>query len=268
MSYCNGSCISNTAWRSEVIWATSIVISKVTSDAVYSRDNATIISVTNSSRPVPVSISPSDLLIALNTIFPNSDSNDLSQSVLNYVLDWLMVFWAESDEFTGRQYLRSLLAQPLLLFQPTVGWISVPENANLQYSVYTELAKTTTRAIIPRWTTILYTIVYGFAWFWCIGAMCVALSIQAPPTSAFELIDFSSRIISNQIDKTLANLLGELSIGETDLVREKLEDKALFVRDVGVTKFSEEGITESHRRIGFASEDEGGLMLARSQTYE
>jgi hypothetical protein len=246
-----------------------MVFSEVTSDVIYSRANATIISVANLSLPVPITIAPSDLFTALNTIFPNSDSGDIKGAALDYFLDWTMVFWAESDGFTGRQYLRSLLTQPLLLFQPTSGWVSVAANANLEYSVYTELSQSTTRAIIPRWTAILYAVVYVFVWCGCIGALCIALFIQGPATTAFDLIDFSSRIISNQSDKTLARLLSELSAGDAGLIREKLEDKALFVRDVGVSfEGGEEDIYESRRRVGFTSDGEGGFMLEKSQIYE
>jgi hypothetical protein len=56
------------------------------------------------------------------------------------------------------------------------------------------------------------------------------------------MIDFASRIVANCGNNSLSKVLSETWNGNFDVVREKLESKALFLRDVELLTENIEGI--------------------------
>lgn len=131
-----------------------------------------------------------------------------------------------------------ILTMPILLFQPN--WLnpqllnSTPtaiENSlppDLYISV--DLSTQTVRAIIPQWTVFLYLIVTLAAYFWCVGGMLLALFVQTPPSTPFQLVDFASRVVANDNDTSVSHLLGETWGGTSGIIRQKLEGTSLYLR--------------------------------------
>ena len=73
-----------------------------------------------------------------------------------------------------------------------------------------------------------------------LGWLSISISVVFDKYAQFTLcpdftrhpVDFASRVVSNKENATFAKTLASTSVGDTDVVREKLEDKALFVRDL------------------------------------
>lgn len=189
-----------------------MTISKPTSDVVYSRSNASILSSSNLALPLSDQvIAPSDLFSALDKFFSTDTSSTFglpnpNTTNVSFLMFLCSYFITAGETLTGVEataYLQSILAMPLLLFQ--ANWlnpnlVAAPDHPakGLPPALYVSanLAKSAVRAFIPRWTVIVYTVVSVSTYFWCIGGMCFALFVQGPPTTSFELIDFASRVVS------------------------------------------------------------------------
>lgn len=247
-----------------------MAISERTSNIVYST-NSSILTGTDLSEPVPTTLNPKDLFLAFNLIFETSPNgianlNLTTDSLLLYLNSYLDVAGKTPTGVQATGYLRALLAIPLLLFQQT--WF----NPSLQPSpdepvsgldkafyVTADLAHSAPRAFIPRWTVIFYTLVNLSVFLWCVGGMCVTLFIQRPPITPFELIDFASKVVSNRENQSMSTMLANISNGDEDITRKTLEDKGLFVGDVGIRAVNENEVrggedraTGTERIIGFA----------------
>lgn len=269
-----------------------VAYSRRTSDIVYDRYNSSVIlSATNLSTPSAERITASDLFDGLEVMFGfdishGSQALDISSSNSELLMTLAATFSALSQMpypqasgiSVGGQaytYFVAILTMPVLLFQPT--WVNPYYNitplepeAGLPPDLYisVDLSKQIVRAIIPKWTVIVYLIVSLAVYFWCIGGMFLSSFIQTPPSTPFELIDFSSRVVSNHDETSLSQLLAETWSGNSDTIREKLEGSGLYLRNVGFSE-SDEGLDDSRRRakIGFTSETKGMIRLDRKRNF-
>jgi hypothetical protein len=240
-------CISNLAWTAQSSeFSTSMAVSLRTSDTVFARSSRTILSVTNISPPTNANISLTDLFAALELVFgPDvSDNSSLLQDPFNCDQVVLNAYWFQfvvafqnSDENIGLSPMRGMLALPVLLFQ--LNWMNpffivTPDQleAGLPSELYVsvDLTRQVSRAVIPRWTIIVYSAMSLSMYIWCLVGMCAALGVIVPPTSAFEILDFACRVGAKP-GNTLAELLAELDIRSDSKIREKLQNTALFVRE-------------------------------------
>jgi hypothetical protein len=257
----------------------AMAASQRTADVVYNRFNGTIISVENLLPPVPETIAPGDLLSAFQLFFgedvSNPDTNSSNSQFIQFVAD---TFY-DSTASTAREALSGLLTVPLLYLQENgfnPYWnTTLPGQleSGLSPGLYIDidLSQTLVVAVIPVWTVIVYAIASLIVFFWCVGGMLLALSIQSPPSSGFDLIDFTSRVTSNHDDSSLSSILGSLSNGKTKVIRKNLESETLLVRDVGLYSRSGGRGTGSHEnygKVGFALNDKVTTRLDGGQLYE
>jgi hypothetical protein len=229
-----------------------MAVSQRKADVVYSRSNSSILSASKLSTPLSEAIIPSDLFDGLDKFFSTDNSpvqnpNSTTVVFLTFLSSYFQVASETTTGVMATSYLQALLVLPLLLFQ--ANWFNpdlLPSPdypaTGLPTAFYAsaDLAKSGVRASIPRWSAILYAVTCVMAYFWCVGGMCIAMSVQTPPTTPFEMIDFASRVVSTPKKHSLSDLLAQTSIGKADLVREKLEEKALFVRYVGFSGDNDE----------------------------
>jgi hypothetical protein len=238
--------------------------------------NSSILSVTNLTTPSVQNIAPTDLFSGLESVLGGDISTSTSElnpdSANSGLVDLLAADFADltnvphQDGALGSATLPSADAYPLfwailtlppLLFQ--ANWLNPYPVATSQLEpVSVDILDAMIRAVIPQWTFILYLIASLAVYFWCVGGMCFALHVQGAPSTPFEVIDFASRIASNRGNNSLSKLLEETCDGNTNTIREKLEDKNLFLRNVGSSENGEEGKTGA--KIGFASDDKMGRL--------
>jgi hypothetical protein len=69
------------------------------------------------------------------------------------------------------------------------------EPPDLHISV--DLSESRVVATIPEWVVIVYLVMSTAVYSCCVGAMFLSFRVQGPPISSFEMIDFASRIVSN-----------------------------------------------------------------------
>ena len=237
---------------------------------VYSRSNDSILYVTNMSESLIEQIEPLDLLSAFDFILANAtaldvDGENLYASFFRYLWSWFNLDNEEMDDVQATVRLQSLLAQCLLMYQVgAVSGIDIPPS----FHVSADFARESQRAIIPKWTVILYTIISGSIYLFAIGSMFIAMFVQGPSTTPFDSLDFASRVVSNP-DTTLRNLMSELSNGDIDRDRQRLEDKGLFIGDVKFCNVSAEregGYGMS--KIGFSLSPARLPSLQKGHIYE
>lgn len=270
-----------------------MAISQRTADVVYSRTNSSILSTMNVSAPTTEIIAPSDFFLSFEAIFGVDNSNPASSENTNLFSanTILITVLQETFSITSKtpsepellSAFRGLLATPLLLFQPT--WLNPNFNVSTdafetalppELYVDVDLSQSFKRLTIPKWTWIVYTVISLSIYVWCVAGMVVSLFVITPPTTAFEAIDFASRIVSNNEDNSFVKSLTELSIGSEDMTRRILQDKAVFVREVplssntGQMEETEMEMEETvmGRKIGLASNDQDMRMLRRKVLYE
>lgn len=167
---------------------------------------------------------------------------------------------------------------PLLLFQPMSPYLTTPFARQLYFPIaypqnYTvtnnsviELAQSYPVPSIPGWSVVVYLAVSSFIFVWCVGGMFLGLLVTTPPTSNFDVVDFASRVIANHCDGSFTGPLAGLSNGKDSAIREALEDKLMFVRNVGTNGESEEG-PDQVGKIGFTMNGKEGHKLAPGELY-
>jgi hypothetical protein len=183
-----------------------IAVSQRTVDVVYSKTNLTITSYSNLSDATAEIISPSDLLVAFDTIFgPDYTSTgnltESSSAVGSLLYNYINVF-TDGDP-KNQDVLGELVALPILMFQPTSGFnpnsdddLNQPQVGlapDLYFSV--DLSESKFVAVIPKWVVIVYLVVSIVVYSCCVGVMFLSFRVDRPPVSSFELIDFASRVV-------------------------------------------------------------------------
>ena len=257
-------CLQNHTWSNQTQSVTAMAISHCTADVVYSRTNRSFLSTTNVSAPTTQIIAPSDFFLAFETIFGFDSSYPETQydidpfSANDVLIDAINVeFSRSSHDPSGAVALslfRGLLATPLLLFQPTylnpnlnLSSEAPPKGLPPELYVTVALSQSFQWLTIPKWTWIVYVTISGSIYLWCAGGIAGALFIKTPPKTPFEVIDFASRVVSNDEEHGFADMREELSIGKEGTTRRKLQDKAILVTRDGLSEGDRER-TESETR--------------------
>jgi hypothetical protein len=246
-------------WADQGTYAVEIAYSRRTSDIVYDRYNSSVIlSATNFSTPSPQNITASDLFDGLEMVFFGFDISQPSQvadiatsngllltRLASTIASSSQIPYAPGVSLGGQAYTYfvGILTMTVLLFQPN--WLNpfdlgIPPTAvapDLPPDLYisVDLSTQTIRAIIPKWSVIVYLIVSLAVYFWCVGGMFLALSVQTPPTSPFQLIDFSSRVVANDDETSVSHLLSETWSGSSGAIRQNLASTRLYLRKMVVS---------------------------------
>ena len=135
--------------------------------------------------------------------------------------------------------LASLLATPLFIFNrnylsfftPTDLNAPVPDLPEVFY-VSVDLSEAIVVGVIPQWTVVLYAILSSIIFFLCVTGISLASFIKGPRISSFPIIDFSSRVVTNRGESSVADELRKLSSGLDDDIQSELGDKSLFLERI------------------------------------
>ena len=238
--------------------------------------NATITAVQNLSPPILQNLLPSDLLSSY-TLFFDNDSSVQEPTGFGFkpfssdahlensdAISWTGTFCALG---TLPMNCGFLFALPLLVFQPKSPFVDATNLSTPNQII--EFAESCAVPIIPTWAVIVYLIVSNLIFAWSVGGLALALFFRSPAISNFDLLDFAARINANRSDSSLAEPLAFLSIGHGSVYREALEDKNIFVRDVGGQMFVD-GEDEAHPhvgKIGFTMDGGKGRTLVKESLY-
>jgi len=241
-----------------------------------SGNDGTITAVQNLSPPILQTLLPSDLLSSYTAFFDN-DSSVQEPTGFGFkpfssdahlensdAISWTGTFCALG---TLPMHCGFLFALPLLAFQPKSPFLDV---ANLSTPNQTiEFAQSCAVPIIPSWAVVVYLIVSSFILAWSVGGLALALLVDSPAISNFDLLDFAARINANRSDASFAEPLASLSIGHGPVHREVLEYKDIFVRDVGGQMLvdGEDEAGPHVGKIGFTMDGGKGRMLVKGSLY-
>jgi hypothetical protein len=238
----SGSCLEDTIWRDSSPYILSLLVSHRTADVVYSLSNSSIISVSNYSTPRVQTINASDLFIGFESIFGPDFSNGtrLHPASANGQLVALLAAGLVAVGYPSVMRLQefgSILAMPLLFFQQNFwqsGYINtnpsvpVPDLEDDLY-IFVDLAEAIIIGVIPKWTVIVYTIISLTIFTFCIIGIYLATFVHGPGISSFPMVDFASRILTEDfLASELTNLVG----GKDGDVRGALDGKALFLKHI------------------------------------
>jgi len=249
-----------------------------TADVYYnaSEANGAITSVRNLSPPTLRTLSPSDLLASYTFFFDNDSSvaeptgfgnNPFSSDAHlenSYAISWTGTFCALG---TLPMHCGFLFALPLLVFQPMSPSLDTSNFSTPNQTI--ELAQSFAVPIIPIWAVLVYLIVSSLILVWSVGGLALALFVDSPAISNFDLLDFAARINANRSDGSFAEPLASLSSGHDSAHREALEDKEIFLRDVGgqTLVYAEDEAGPYIGKIGFTMDGGEGRRLVKGTLY-
>jgi hypothetical protein len=220
----------------------------------------------------PQSLVSSELLASFDFLFGN-DSNEIEtpQEAFssNSTADFGAAISFIAQQCTSNQIPLNcgiILALPLLVFQPNSHYVS---GTSTTPNSLVQLLTTFALPSIPNRSILVYLIVSTLIFFWCVGGLVLALFVDTPATSNFDCIDFAARIIANQSDGSFMQPLLTLTDGRDTAIREALEDKVLFVRDVGVQEVDGGHVREGPHvgKIGFTMNGGESHRLLRGASY-
>ena len=143
---------------------------------------------------------------------------------------------SQPDDTNMKSNLRVFLTLPLLTFQvnATVDYSvngSVPSLlANLTTTaVYSEAVS---RAVIPLWTVIVYSVVMVIVYGWWIACLCYArMRFECPKLTEFPLLDFAVATVNGVGDKAFARRPGLGWDWDVEMYRETLQKRVFFYRE-------------------------------------
>lgn len=134
----------------------------------------------------------------------------------------------------------SLITLTVLFFNPFgLNWylVSNPTGPapNLPNELYTtaNIANLVPRVVVAGWTAVIYLLLGLMILLSCFVSLGWSMTIQRPPITRFPLIDFAARILSKGYDEgSLANILIELTGGDSKLLRKRLVKTKVYLGDV------------------------------------
>jgi hypothetical protein len=199
-------------------WATSMAVTRHTSDIVYANENGSILSVTNLSPPTTYNVQPSELLFAYNATFNNHSALSLGTVISS--AEGMGI----ADETTA---IKAFLVLPFLLFQPMSVWLSQKDYPSTNEATWSS-GWAISRIMIQKWTVITFASIVVSVYLWCMGCLFWVGRRQSPPVTQFPLLDFASRIASGkdiiQVALSDAPLRGGF--------RQTLQEKELFLGNI------------------------------------
>jgi hypothetical protein len=240
-------CLTNTTWKETWGLSLGVAIKTATADTYMFRNNATAFQLENLSQNNPDhEFAISDMLAVFSQIFlpilqPSSNLTDP-----NYTTNQMMLYGYKSG--TGAavspdEILASWLVTPFLLYQPNGNMNGFVKNATTQERVglppdlYTtmDFAQTIERGVLSPWTVFVFLVLACFIYFSCLACLLWSMTIQGPPTTHFQLVEFAARIVSKGASTTSwATVLSKTSNGDLSYLRSKLVDKNVYLGDVSM----------------------------------
>lgn len=211
------------------------------------RNNATAFQLENLSQSNPDhEFAISDILAVFSQIFqpilrPSTNLTDPS-----YTTNQMMLYGYKSgtgDSLSPDEVLASWLVTPFVLYQPNgnmfngiVANATTGEREGLRTDLYTtmDFAQTVDRGVLSPWTVFIFLVLACFIYFSCLACLLWSMTIQGPPTTHFQLVEFAARIVSKGASSTSwATVLSKTSNGDLSYLRSKLVDKNVYLGDVG-----------------------------------
>jgi hypothetical protein len=229
--------------------ALGMALKDATADTYIFRNNVTVFQLENLSQNNPDhQFAISDLLGVLRLIFftyvdPNTNPPNLTDP--NYTTSQLILYgWKAGMGAAINPYeiLASWLVTPFAIFQPNGPMVNgfkrnltTDQRLEPVAELYTtvDFVQTIERGILSPWTVFVFLILACFIYFSCLACLLWAMTIQGPPTTHFQLVEFAARIVSKgQSPTSWATVLSKTSNGDISYLRSKLVDKNVYLGDV------------------------------------
>ena len=215
-------------------------------DTYFYRPNASTFQIENLSQDNPDhQFAISDLLQVLNRIFQTSIDGTTNKPFPEYTTTELLLYATQAgwgNVISPDDVLASWVVTPFVMFQANSDletWLTVTntsvEPAGLPKELYTtaDLTQTVPRGVIAPWTVFIFLALACFIYFSCLACLGWSMTIQGPPTTHFQLIEFAARIVSKgQSSTSWASVLSKTSNGKKAYVRSELVDKEVYLGDV------------------------------------
>ena len=243
------SCLVDTAWVDAIQIASTIAFSSRAANTIYSRSNGTLLTIENLSEAIPLTISPADIFLVLNTMFGNESLTPAQVAAQGYTIidDFVSWVWSYVNQYVmygslggAEDFFRSLITIPLIWAQANGMNYSNSSTTKidsplpgLPSNLYTTaiLAEGESRVVIARWTVIVFTVLSSLIFLWCILLLVWAMRTQGPRMSPWPLIDFGSRIATGVItESSTAECFSSLSLARRSEIRKRLQGYRLFLR--------------------------------------
>jgi hypothetical protein len=239
-------CLTNTTWKETWGLSLGVAIKTATADTYIFRNNATAFQVENLSQNNPDhEFAISDLLAVFSQIFlpilqPSSNLTDP-----NYTTNQMLLYGYKSgvgDSLSPDEVLASWLVTPFFLYQPNGNMFNgmvvnatTGERVGLPADLYStmDFAQSIERGVLSPWTVFIFLVIACFIYFSCLACLLWSMTIQGPPTTHFQLVEFAARIVSKGASSTSwATVLSKTSNGDLSYLRSKLVDKNVYLGDV------------------------------------
>jgi hypothetical protein len=266
---------------------TAMQVTRHTFDAQYSRENQSILSVTNIRPPTAnQTISPEGIYTALGQIFGYGVKGGLSATDNSTTATLVNAIWSSVENTAGQAsnayltLLQAMITTPILLFNPNGINANLVQSAvnstqaGLPPDLYAKAtyAEPIGRVTIERWTVIVYIVIALSMYISCIGLLAWGMRIQRPPISRFPLIDFTARTLSKGFTAgSLATILVDLTGGGDKEIRKRLWKKVLYLGEVDQSKEVQDGRNDTQKevgKIGFSTVKSDVSPLKAGETYE
>lgn len=216
-------------------------------DTFYYRTNTSAFQLNNLSEDNPDhQFAISDYLNLLTRIFHTDINPATNRPNPDYATTQLLSY-AQAAGLGGvldpNEVLASWLITPFVLFQANSylqWWVKYngsvgPVPAGLPQELYTtvDLTRTIARGVISPWTVFIFLVLACFIYFTCVACIIWSMTIQAPPTTHFQLVEFAARVVSKgQSNTSWATVLSKTANGDKGYLRSKLVDKNVYLGDV------------------------------------
>jgi len=238
----NAQCVSHpTSWENTVFVGLTLTIQNATADIYYSRENSTILQIQNLSTDNPPYVfTTTDYIRTFSRIFHLDVDPTTGHLNPNFTSTQLFVHATMpfADPYSTFQ---NALATPFLLFQASSFlnlWStdnSAGELTDLPSQLYTtaDLVQTVPRGVIAPWTVFVFLALGCLVYCICVGCLLWSMTIQGPPTTRFQLLDFASRIVSNRTPSSFGDLLATTANGDSKYMRSTLVDEHVYLGGLG-----------------------------------
>ena len=207
-------CLNDLSWSLYSNDSTSFAFYTRTANVAYSLSNYSILSINDLSEASPAeSILPSDLFPILDKFFAPVSSSDsvVELSLTDTLINYLYFDNYKPSVFGGTYYFQSILTWPVISFQvndmnynkPDIYDVPIPDLPNELY-VTGQFAQSVNRIFISKWTVVIFMLIGGGIYIWCLAWLAWAMAIDNPGFGHFPIIDFASRIASAGVNENSA----------------------------------------------------------------
>jgi len=215
----------------------------------------------------------------LYRIFQTSVDGTTNKPFPEYTTTELLIYATKAgwgNVVSPEDVLASWLVTPFVMFQANSDletWLTVTntsvEPVGLPQELYTtaDLTQTVPRGVIAPWTVFIFLALASFIYFSCLACLSWSMTIQCPPTTHFQLVEFAARIVSKgQSSTSWATVLSKTSNGKKAYLRSELVDKEVYLGDVrkvgGVTSSIP---VESEDNVSFLDESTGTIGFSLTE---